>query len=89
VSLCVFRAPLINPFHQLDLWILTWSLDHYKTTLAIVLVVFFSSIALVPAGFIGGEFFAASDSGEFLVQIEMPKDASLEQTIYDAKQKPF
>jgi HAE1 family hydrophobic/amphiphilic exporter-1 len=35
---------------------------------------------LVPAGFIGGEFFAASDSGEFLVQIEMPKDASLEQT---------
>jgi HAE1 family hydrophobic/amphiphilic exporter-1 len=24
--------------------------------------------------------FAASDSGEFLVQIELPKDASLEQT---------
>ena len=60
--------------------LLTWSLDHYKTTLAIVLVLFFSSIALVPTGFIGGEFFAASDSGEFLVQIEMPKDASLEQT---------
>ncbi|WP_338646540.1 efflux RND transporter permease subunit [Flavobacterium sp. KS-LB2] len=60
--------------------LLTWCLDHYKTTLAIVLVIFFSSIALVPAGFIGGEFFAASDSGEFLVQIELPKDASLEQT---------
>nr|WP_315143068.1 efflux RND transporter permease subunit [uncultured Flavobacterium sp.] len=60
--------------------LLTWSLDHYKTTLAIVLLLFFSSIALIPAGFIGGEFFATSDSGEFLVQIEMPKDASLEQT---------
>lgn len=60
--------------------LLTWCLDHYKTTLAIVLFIFFGSIALVPAGFIGGEFFAASDSGEFLVQIEMPKDASLEQT---------
>ncbi|EIA09797.1 efflux RND transporter permease subunit [Flavobacterium frigoris] len=60
--------------------LLTWCLDHYKTTLAIVLVLFFSSISLIPAGFIGGEFFAASDSGEFLVQIEMPKDASLEQT---------
>ncbi|WP_367773075.1 efflux RND transporter permease subunit [Flavobacterium sp. WC2421] len=60
--------------------LLTWCLDHYKTTLAIVLLIFFSSIALIPAGFIGGEFFAASDSGEFLVQIEMPKDASLEQT---------
>jgi HAE1 family hydrophobic/amphiphilic exporter-1 len=60
--------------------LLLWCLDHYKTTLAIVLVLFFSSVALVPAGFIGGEFFASSDSGEFLVQIEMPKDASLEQT---------
>jgi HAE1 family hydrophobic/amphiphilic exporter-1 len=39
-------------------------LDHYKTTLAIVLVLFFNSL-LGTAGFIGGEFFAASDSGEF------------------------
>jgi HAE1 family hydrophobic/amphiphilic exporter-1 len=60
--------------------LLKWCLDHYKTTLAVVLVLFFSSIALVPFGFIGGEFFAKSDSGEFLVQIELPKDASLEQS---------
>lgn len=60
--------------------LLTWCLDHYYKTIAVVLVLFFSSVALVPTGFIGGEFFAASDSGEFLVQIEMPKDASLEQT---------
>jgi hydrophobe/amphiphile efflux-1 (HAE1) family protein len=61
--------------------LLTWCLDHYKTTLAIVLVLFFAStIGLAAGGFIGGEFFATSDSGEFLVQIEMPKDASLEQT---------
>lgn len=60
--------------------ILEWCLDHYIKTIGIVLVLFFSSIALLPLGFIGGEFFATSDSGEFLVQIEMPKDASLEQT---------
>jgi hydrophobe/amphiphile efflux-1 (HAE1) family protein len=60
--------------------LLTWCLDHYIKTILVVLVLFFSSVALVPTGFIGGEFFAASDSGEFLVQIEMPKDASLEQT---------
>lgn len=60
--------------------ILEWCLDHYIKTIGIVLVLFFSSIALLPLGFIGGEFFASSDSGEFLVQIEMPKDASLEQT---------
>ena len=61
--------------------ILTWCLDHYIKTILVVLVLFFSStMGLVGGGFIGGEFFAASDSGEFLVQIELPKDASLEQT---------
>jgi len=61
--------------------ILEWCLDHYIKTILVVLVLFFSStIGLMGGGFIGGEFFASSDSGEFLVQIEMPKDASLEQT---------
>lgn len=60
--------------------ILEWCLDHYVRTLIAVVILFFGSIALLPLGFIGGEFFATSDSGEFLVQIEMPKDASLEQT---------
>ena len=61
--------------------ILLWCLDHYIKTILVVLVLFFSStIGLIGGGFIGGEFFAASDSGEFLVQIELPKDASLEQT---------
>jgi len=61
--------------------LLTWCLDHYIKTILVVLVLFFgSTIGLMGGGFIGGEFFAASDSGEFLVQIEMPKDASLEQT---------
>jgi HAE1 family hydrophobic/amphiphilic exporter-1 len=36
------------------------------------LLFFSSTVGLVGGGFIGGEFFA-SDSGEFLVQIELPK----------------
>ncbi|SEQ17558.1 efflux RND transporter permease subunit [Flavobacterium urocaniciphilum] len=61
--------------------ILEWCLDHYIKTIVVVVVLFFAStIGLMGGGFIGGEFFASSDSGEFLVQIEMPKDASLEQT---------
>lgn len=61
--------------------ILVWCLDHYIKTLAIILVLFFGTmISLFGGGYIGAEFFATSDSGEFLVQIEMPKDASLEQT---------
>lgn len=59
--------------------LLTWCLDNYGKTVILVLILFFGSIFGL-GGFIGGEFFASSDSGEFLVQIEMPKDASLEQT---------
>jgi HAE1 family hydrophobic/amphiphilic exporter-1 len=60
--------------------ILKWSLGHKRITLGLVLVLFFGSLYMVGGGFIGGEFFAKSDRGEFLVQIEMPKDAAIEQT---------
>jgi HAE1 family hydrophobic/amphiphilic exporter-1 len=60
--------------------ILEWSLKFKKTTLAIVLVIFFASFGLVIAGFIGGEFFSKIDKAEFMVQIELPKDASIEQS---------
>lgn len=60
--------------------ILEWSLNHKLVTLLIVGVMFISSFFLVGAGYINGEFFPASDRGEFFVQIELPKDASIEQT---------
>jgi HAE1 family hydrophobic/amphiphilic exporter-1 len=38
--------------------LLTWCLDHYFKTIAVVLVLFFgSTIGLLGGGFIGGEFF--------------------------------
>ncbi len=60
--------------------ILTWSLRHKRITLGVVLVLFFSSFYLVGAGYVGSEFFSKSDRGEFLVQLELPKDAAIEQT---------
>ncbi len=69
--------------HSFTNWvgsILKWSLAHKKTTLALVFSLLVASFYLVGAGFIGAEFFAKSDRGEFIVQIEMPKDASIEQT---------
>ncbi|AWH84123.1 acriflavin resistance protein [Flavobacterium album] len=63
--------------------ILKWSLRGRGTklaTLGIVILLFFGSIALLGAGFIGGEFFPKLDRGQFMVQLELPKDASLEQT---------
>jgi HAE1 family hydrophobic/amphiphilic exporter-1 len=63
--------------------ILKWSLKKKRTklaTLGIAVLLFFGSFALVAFGFVGGEFFPKMDKGEFMVQIELPKDASLEQT---------
>lgn len=63
--------------------ILKWSLKSRGRKLAslgIVLLLFFSSIFLVGAGFIGGDFFPKLDRGQFIVQLELPKDASVEQS---------
>ncbi len=63
--------------------ILKWSLAtrlHKFLTLLIAVVLFFGSIALVGMGFIGSDFFPANDKGEFMVQFELEKDASLEVT---------
>lgn len=60
--------------------ILVWCLGHKKITLTIVGLLFLGSFGLVSGGYIGTEFFAKTDRGEFLVQIEMPKDASINQT---------
>jgi len=72
-----------SKLHQFTIWItgiLTWSLANKGKTILLVLVMFFGSCGLIPAGYIGTEFFPKSDKGEFLVQIELPKDASIEQT---------
>ena len=68
--------------------LLEWCLKSWKTkliALGLVVVLFFSSFTLVAFGFIGGEFFAKIDKGEFLVQIELPKDASIEQSNFMAQ----
>lgn len=70
----------LNNFTKWITGILQWSLNHKLVTLVIVAALFFSSFVLVIKGYIGSEFFAQGDRGEFLVQIEMPKDASIEQT---------
>ncbi|WP_264846723.1 efflux RND transporter permease subunit [Capnocytophaga catalasegens] len=59
--------------------ILKWSFRNKFATFILVLLLFFGSIALVPFGFIGGEFFPRLDKGEFVIQLELPKDASVEQ----------
>mgnify|MGYP001453259550 CR=1 FL=1 len=63
--------------------ILKWSLRtrlNKVVTILVSVVLFFASLMLVGKGYIGSDFFPGNDKGEFYLQIEMNKDASIEQT---------
>jgi HAE1 family hydrophobic/amphiphilic exporter-1 len=60
--------------------ILQWSLHHKRWALGAVIVMLIASFMLPAKGFIGAEFIPAGDKGEFLLQLELPKDASVQQT---------
>jgi len=60
--------------------LLVWSFKHKWKTFVLVLFLFVGSCSLIPTGFIGAEFMPSMDRGKFLVQFELNKDASLEQT---------
>jgi len=57
-----------------------WSLHHKAITLGGVTLVFFASLALVATGFIGSEFITMGDRGEVIIAMELPKNATIEQT---------
>ena len=75
---------MLNNFTQSIGNLLKWALQSVKTkliTLGVVLVLFLvSTIGLFSMGYIGADFFPKSDKGEFLVQFELEKDASIEKT---------
>ncbi len=60
--------------------ILKWSLNHKRITMGAIFGLVFASFTLVSNGFIGMEFVAAGDNGEFIVKMELPKETPLEQT---------
>jgi len=55
-------------------------------TLLIAVGLFASSFLLVKSGLIGNAFFEPGERGEFLLQIDLPKDVSLQQTDVVTKQ---
>lgn len=60
--------------------LLKWALKHKIITLGAVTLLMFGSFALIGFKYISAEFMPTGDRGEFIVQIELPKDAPIEQT---------
>jgi HAE1 family hydrophobic/amphiphilic exporter-1 len=65
--------------------ILRWGFNHKIATLAITFVMFIGSFFLVVGGWIGSEFVSQGDRGEFQIRLELPKDATLEQTNFQTQ----
>lgn len=60
--------------------LIAWSLHHKVIVIVGTTILFFASLSLVVGGFIGSEFVSLGDRGEIIIQIELPKNASIEQT---------
>lgn len=71
---------MINGIKDFLMHILRWALRHKAVTLISVIILFFGSFALVSKGFIQTEFVDAGDRGEFIVMMELDKNATLEET---------
>ena len=60
--------------------ILLKSFRHKLVTFIIVTLLFIGAMAMIPAGFVGSEVMGLGDAGEFMIQVELPKDATLKET---------
>jgi len=60
--------------------LLKWGLFHKRWVLITTIVLLVGSFSLVGLGFIGNEFVNMGDRGEVVVNVELPKDATIEQT---------
>ena len=66
--------------------ILRWGFAHKFALLGLTFLLFISSFFLVIEGFIGSEFVSEGDRGEFILRLELPKDATLEQTNFKTRE---
>ena len=71
---------IINGFETGMTNALKWSFNHKAVVLIGTFVLFISSFMLVGYGFIGSEFVSSGDRGEFIIDVELPKKSTLENT---------
>jgi hydrophobe/amphiphile efflux-1 (HAE1) family protein len=71
---------MINSVIDFIVGLLKWAFDHKISTMIIALALFAGSLSLIFTGFIGIEFIKAGDRSEIMAEIELPKNATLQQT---------
>lgn len=78
---------LIAAFERLITWltygythVLNWALGHKRYVLGFTTVLLIASFGLVGGGYIGMEFVSQGDTGEYVINLELPQNATVEQT---------
>lgn len=76
----MFFEKCVDHSREVILQALSWSLNHKKTIITVVLLLLVSSFILINKGFIQTEFLDEGDRNEFTISLELDKTATLEQT---------
>ncbi|MBW8334797.1 MAG: efflux RND transporter permease subunit [Prolixibacteraceae bacterium] len=71
---------VINGIKSYIMSALHWALGHKTITLVSVVLLLVASFSLVSKGYIQTEFMDAGDNGEFIMKVELEKNATLDET---------
>jgi len=71
---------MINSIIDFIIDLLKWAFNHKIPTLIIAIILFIGSLGLIFSGFIGIEFVKAGDRSEIMVELELPKNATITET---------
>jgi HAE1 family hydrophobic/amphiphilic exporter-1 len=88
------EPPRLKPFIKFNSWIedltdkiisaimrgLSWSYSHARLVLICAFLLFLGSILFIPAGFIGIEFTKGGDRSEFIMELELNQNATLQES---------
>lgn len=78
-----FISSFENVIEKIAHWfrnLLYWSLSHKLVVLTVTFIFLIASIALLPLGFIGSDVAPQGDQGQFMVNIELPRNSTISQT---------
>jgi HAE1 family hydrophobic/amphiphilic exporter-1 len=70
----------VNRFAENMVSLLRWSFRHKFIVFGVTVGLFIASLSLFSFGLIGEELMSIGDRGEFFIEIELPKNATIEQT---------
>jgi HAE1 family hydrophobic/amphiphilic exporter-1 len=86
LKLSVWIEETVNKTINEVIRILSWSFKHAKLVLFCTILLFAGSILFIPAGYIGIEFTKGGDRSEFIMELELDQNSTLQESNRITKQ---